>query len=144
MSLKVMQKLVTKSSTSAATSRFMKSNRLLSALSTNYGLVGRATRNTITMKERRFMSSSSSTETDDNLSVEQLKTSIAGGDYIKLLVADNPYLDVVQYTHRNRFFSVRTIDYNAEALAIGIVENGFIPGDIILSYLPEHLNETVN
>jgi non-ribosomal peptide synthetase component E (peptide arylation enzyme) len=67
----------------------------------------------------------------------------AGGHYLKTLVADNPYTDVVQYEHQNRTFTVNDIEKNADALAIGIAENGLQSGDVVLSYLPEHFNEQV-
>lgn len=67
----------------------------------------------------------------------------AGGHYLKTLVADNPYTDVVQYEHQNRTFTVNDIEKNADALAIGIAENGLQTGDVVLSYLPEHFNEQV-
>jgi hypothetical protein len=78
-----------------------------------------------------------------DLSLEQLTSTIAGGQYVRLLNQDNPHLDVVQYTHKNVFYNAKHIDYHTEALAIGIMEHGFIPGDVVLSYLPDHLCETV-
>jgi hypothetical protein len=101
------------------------------------------------LKHEQFPSSRSmSTATTSmvaevNLSLDQLSSSIAGGDYVSLLVKDNPYLDVVQYTHKNVIYNVSHINYHSEALAIGITENGLIPGDVVLTFLPPHLCETV-
>ena len=93
----------------------------------------------------RFMSSSAtSVESGEvDLSLDQLRTSIAGGDYVRLLAKDNPYFDVVQYTHKNVIYSATHVDYHSEALAIGITENGLVPGDVVLTLLPPHLCETV-
>ena len=93
----------------------------------------------------RFMSSAATSmepETVD-VSLDQLRSSIAGGDYVRLLVKDNPYVDVVQYTHKNVIYNVNHVSYYSEALAIGITENGLIPGDVVLTFLPPHLCETV-
>ena len=93
----------------------------------------------------RFLSSATtSTELEGvDLSLDQLRSSIAGGDYVRSLVKDNPYIDVVQYTHKNVIYSISHVDYHSEALAIGITENGLEPGDVVLTFLPAHLCETV-
>ena len=90
-----------------------------------------------TSKQSKFLSTASIETNVSNLS------KVAGGTFLKSLVNDNPYTDVVQYQHQNRVFTVKDVDYNAEALAIGIAENGLIPGDVVLSYLPQHFNEQV-
>jgi hypothetical protein len=88
---------------------------------------------------RRVVGRSFSSAAAKSASMEQA----AGGHYLKTLVADNPYTDVVQYEHQNRTFTVNDIEKNAEALAIGIAENGLQTGDVVLSYLPERFNEQV-
>jgi hypothetical protein len=90
----------------------------------------------------RRMFSSTMMTSGSTASAEEL-ASLAGGIYLKTLVHENPYTDVVQYEHKNRVFTVKDVDYNSEALAIGIAENGLIPGDVVLSYLPQHFNEQV-
>ena len=50
---------------------------------------------------------------------------------------------MVQYTHKNVIYNTSHIDYHSEAIAIGITENGLIPGDVVLTFLPPHLCETV-
>lgn len=93
----------------------------------------------------RFMSSATTSMEPDgvDLSLDKLSSSIAGGDYVRLLVKDNPYIDVVQYTHKNVIYNISHVDYHSEALAIGITENGLIPGDVVLTFLPPHLCESV-
>ena len=60
------------------------------------------------------------------------------------LTADLPYLDVVRYTHKQRVWSLQHVHYYSEALAIGLMENGLQPGDIVLSWLPDHFSEQVS
>lgn len=67
----------------------------------------------------------------------------SGGSCLAALKEENPYLDVVQYQHKNRTWSVQHVDYYSQALAIGLAENGLIPGDVVLSWLPDHFSEQV-
>jgi hypothetical protein len=62
---------------------------------------------------------------------------------LKALTAENPHIDVVHYTHKNRTWTLNHVQFYSEAMAIGIVELGFQPGDIVLSWLPEHFSEQV-
>ena len=66
-----------------------------------------------------------------------------GGKLIAELKESNPYVDVVQYEHKNRTWTTHHVDYYSEALAIGIVEQGLISGDVVLSWLPAHFQESV-
>jgi hypothetical protein len=66
-----------------------------------------------------------------------------GGQRITAMTADNPHVDVVHYEHKNRTWSVNHVEYYSTALAVGFMENGFQPGDVVLSWLPEHFSETV-
>jgi hypothetical protein len=59
------------------------------------------------------------------------------------LAEDLPHMDVVKYTHKNQTWSVLHVHYYSEALAVGLLENGFQTGDVVLSYLPSHLSEQV-
>jgi hypothetical protein len=59
------------------------------------------------------------------------------------LAEDLPHMDVVKYEHKNRTWSVLHVHYYSEALAVGLLENGFQAGDVVLSYLPSHLSEQV-
>jgi hypothetical protein len=59
------------------------------------------------------------------------------------LCEDLPHMDVVKYAHKNRTWTVQHVHYYSEALAIGLLENGFRTGDVVLSYLPSHISEQV-
>jgi len=60
---------------------------------------------------------------------------------LSTLTEELPYLDVVRYTHKQRVWSLQHVHYYSEALAIGLVENGLQPGDVVLSWLPDHFSE---
>jgi non-ribosomal peptide synthetase component E (peptide arylation enzyme) len=62
---------------------------------------------------------------------------------LQSLTAENPYTDVVHYTHKNRTWSMQHVDYYSTALAIGLTENGLTVGDKVLSWLPHHFAEQV-
>lgn len=66
-----------------------------------------------------------------------------GGAQLSALAAENPYRDVLHYQHKNRTWSVQHVDYYTTALAIGFLEQGFQPGDVVLSWLPNHFSEQV-
>ena len=68
---------------------------------------------------------------------------LTGGAQIQQLKEANPHIDVVQYEHKNRTWTTHHVDYYAEAVAIGLAENGLIPGDVVLSWLPQHFSESV-
>lgn len=68
----------------------------------------------------------------------------AGGPQVKELAAANPYKDVVRYEHKNRKWNLQHVDFYSEALAIGLLETGLKPGDVVLSWLPGHLSESVS
>ena len=67
-----------------------------------------------------------------------------GGHQLKLLAADNPYKEVVRYEHKNRKWNLHHVDFYSEALAIGFLETGLKPGDVVLSWLPGHFSESVS
>ena len=69
--------------------------------------------------------------------------SAPAGSLLSAITKENPYVDVVRYEHKNRKWSLSHVEYYAEALAIGFVENGLRPGDVVLSYLPLHFAESV-
>lgn len=139
MSMRAAQKLMGKSSLSGMTNQYRRAQ------------VSVFTTPALSLRQQQYhvssrLMSSSATSVEPagvDLSLDQLRTSIAGGDYIRLLKKDNEYLDVVQYTHKNVIYNTSHIDYHSEAIAIGITENGLIPGDVVLTFLPPHLCETV-
>ena len=67
----------------------------------------------------------------------------AGGQQIAQMSLENPNLDVVRYTHKNRTWSTQHVQYYSEAVAIGLLETGLQSGDVVLSWLPEHFSEQV-
>lgn len=67
----------------------------------------------------------------------------AAGHQLTQMTAQLPHLDVVRYEHKNRTWSLHHTDYYSDALATGLMEFGLKQGDIILSFLPEHLSEQV-
>lgn len=67
-----------------------------------------------------------------------------GGLQLKALAAANPYKEVVRYQHKNRKWNLQHVDYYSEALAIGLLETGLQPGDVVLSWLPGHFSESVS
>jgi hypothetical protein len=71
-------------------------------------------------------------------------TQAAGGIQLKELATANPYKDVVRYEHKNRKWNMQHVDYYSEALAIGLLETGLQPGDVVLSWLPPHFSESVS
>jgi len=85
-------------------------------------------------------SSSSSRRT---LASAASSSSSSGGRQLEALTGDFPHMDVVRYEHKNRTWTLQHVHYYSEALAIGLTENGFRPGDAVLSWLPPHLSEQV-
>ena len=69
--------------------------------------------------------------------------SLVGGLRIGQLKEENKHINVVRYEHKNRTWTVHHVDYFSEAMAIGFLDAGFIPGDVVLSTMPEHWSETV-
>mmetsp|Transcript_6401 Transcript_6401/g.5232 ORF Transcript_6401/g.5232 Transcript_6401/m.5232 type:complete len:233 (-) Transcript_6401:3-701(-) len=43
--------------------------------------------------------------------------------------------------HKNQKFAYKDVDFNSEAIACGFSEQGFQPGDVVLSWLPDHFSE---
>lgn len=68
----------------------------------------------------------------------------AGGLQLKEMATENPYKDVVRFDHKNRKWNLQHVDYYSEALAIGLLETGLQPGDVVLSWLPQHFSESVS
>ncbi|EEC47901.1 predicted protein [Phaeodactylum tricornutum CCAP 1055/1] len=67
--------------------------------------------------------------------------STAVGAQLQALTTEYPHLDVVRYEHKNRVWSLQHVQYYSDALAIGLMENNLQPGDVVLSWLPEHFSE---
>ena len=71
-------------------------------------------------------------------------STLSGGAQLAQMAKENPYKDVVRYEHKNRKWNLRHVDFYSEALAIGLLENGLQPGDVVLSWLPAHFSESVS
>ena len=70
-------------------------------------------------------------------------STIGAGASLQKLAAEAPHVDVVRYEHKNLKFTLGHVDYHADSLAIGLLENGLVPGDVVLSWLPSHFAEQV-
>lgn len=70
-------------------------------------------------------------------------TAATGGSLLTQLATDNPYKDVVRYEHKNRKWNLQHVDFYSEALAIGLLESGLQPGDVVLSWLSPHFSESM-
>ena len=66
-----------------------------------------------------------------------------GGAALADLKAASPHMDVVRYEHKNRTWSLNHVDYYATAMAIGLIDAGLQPQDVVLSWLPAHFSEQV-
>lgn len=71
----------------------------------------------------------------------RMVSSVSAGDALKRLASEFPHKDVLHYDHKNVKWSLKQVDYFAEALAAGLVDTGLQPGDKVLSWLPLHFAE---
>jgi hypothetical protein len=71
-------------------------------------------------------------------------SSVSGGSMLTSIAKENPYKDVVRYEHKNRKWNLQHVDFYSDAFAIGLLENGLQPGDVVLSWLPTHFSESVS
>jgi hypothetical protein len=85
-----------------------------------------------------------STTRSATLTARLCLSSLSGGAHLNQLAKENPYKDVVRYEHKNRKWNLQHVDFYSEALAIGLLENGLQPGDVVLSWLPPHFSESVS
>eukprot|EP00567_Pseudictyota_dubia_P005841 CAMPEP_0197449642 /NCGR_PEP_ID=MMETSP1175-20131217/22348_1 /TAXON_ID=1003142 /ORGANISM="Triceratium dubium, Strain CCMP147" /LENGTH=303 /DNA_ID=CAMNT_0042981837 /DNA_START=39 /DNA_END=950 /DNA_ORIENTATION=- len=67
--------------------------------------------------------------------------SLSGGDALAKLASDSPHMDVIRYHHKNVKWTLRNVNYYSDALAIGFLDQGLQPGDVVLSWLPLHFSE---
>lgn len=79
-----------------------------------------------------------------NVTSRVFLSTTSGGSTLTQLAKENPYKEVVRYEHKNRKWNLQHVDYYSEALAIGLLENGLQPGDVVLSWLPAHFSESVS
>jgi non-ribosomal peptide synthetase component E (peptide arylation enzyme) len=69
--------------------------------------------------------------------------SMAAGDALQLLADDNPHLEAIRYEYKNVKATYSKVNSWADMLATGLVEQGLIKGDVVLSWLPSHFVEQV-
>ena len=81
------------------------------------------------------------TTTTRAIAVRSLATT--GGAALAELKAAAPHMDVVRYEHKNRTWSLNHVDYYSTAMAIGFIDAGLQPADVVLSWLPTHFSEQV-
>lgn len=67
--------------------------------------------------------------------------SMAAGNALNVLAEEHPTMDAVRYDWKNVKWTFEHVDYFSEALATGIIETGIAPGDVVLSWLPQHFSE---
>lgn len=65
----------------------------------------------------------------------------SAGTALSLLASQAPHVDVTRYEHKNVKWTLKNFDVNSDALAIGLLDQGFMKGDVVLSWLPEHFAE---
>jgi len=65
----------------------------------------------------------------------------SAGEALSALASVAPHTDVIRYEHKNVKWTLKHVDVNSESLAIGLLEQGFTKGDVVLSWLPEHFAE---
>jgi len=69
------------------------------------------------------------------------KATISAGDILQKLSEDYPHVEVIRYEHKNLKWTLKHINHFSNALAIGFLDVGFKPGDVVLSWLPSHFSE---
>ncbi len=68
----------------------------------------------------------------------------SAGTALSVLASQNPHVDVIRYEHKNVKWTLKNVDRNSDALAIGLLDQGFVKGDVVLSWLPDHFAEQVS
>lgn len=68
----------------------------------------------------------------------------SAGEALTVLASQNPFVDVIRYEHKNVKWTLKNVDRNSDALAIGLLDQGFTKGDVVLSWLPDHFAEQVS
>lgn len=69
---------------------------------------------------------------------------ISAGDALARLASDHPHQEIIRYEHKNVKWTLKHVNYYADALACGLVDSGLQPGDVVLSWLPMHFAEQVS
>ena len=69
---------------------------------------------------------------------------VNAGSALSRLAADHPHMEIVRYEHKNVKWTLKHVNYYSDALACGFLDAGLQPGDVVLSWLPEHFAEQVS
>ena len=69
---------------------------------------------------------------------------ISAGEALVRLATDHPHMEIVRYEHKNVKWTLKHVNYYSDALACGFLDAGLQPGDVVLSWLPEHFAEQVS
>lgn len=69
---------------------------------------------------------------------------ISAGDALARLATDHPHMEIIRYEHKNVKWTLKHVNYYSDALACGFLDAGLQPGDVVLSWLPEHFAEQVS
>jgi len=78
---------------------------------------------------------------DHNKDLSRNMSTVSAGSTLRKLALESPHVDVVRYQHKNVKWTLKHVDHFAESLGTGLVDNGLLPGDTILSWLPLHFAE---
>jgi len=78
------------------------------------------------------------TAAPSSITQQRSVASLAAGQALDVLVQQNPHVEVIRYHYKNVKMTLNTVNTNAEALATGLLDTGFVPGDVVLSWLPLH------
>lgn len=80
-----------------------------------------------------------------NVSIRSMSSAApSAGTALSVLASQNPHVDVIRYEHKNLKWTLKNVDKNSDALAIGLLDQGFTKGDVVLSWLPDHFAEQVS
>lgn len=80
-----------------------------------------------------------------NVSIRSMSSAApSAGTALSVLASQNPHVDVIRYEHKNLKWTLKNVDRNSDALAIGLLDQGFTKGDVVLSWLPDHFAEQVS
>jgi hypothetical protein len=75
---------------------------------------------------------------------QRTMATVNAGSALSRLAADHPHMEIVRYQHKNVKWTLKHVDYYSDALACGFLDAGLQPGDVVLSWLPEHFAEQVS
>ena len=95
------------------------------------------------MLDRRIFAVLASSSTGASSSSSAMQTTTARQRRVMVTSFDNSKKKIrtwmsynTWYVFKNQKVTVQQVDYFSEALAIGFAENGLIPGDVVVSWVP--------